>query len=86
MGEPTAHLLGQFFIDAQPDSVGYKAKNRGSILSSTDEWLSPVQMDVGPDGHLWVADWYNFIIQHNPIPSKESAGFDAEEGKGNAHV
>ena len=86
MGEPTAHLLGQFFIDAQPDSVGYKAKNRGSILSSADEWLSPVQMDVGPDGHLWVADWYNFIIQHNPIPSKESAGFDAEEGKGNAHV
>ncbi|WP_341937382.1 PVC-type heme-binding CxxCH protein [Marinimicrobium sp. C2-29] len=86
MGEPTAHLLGQFFIDAQPDSVSYKARNRGSILSSTDEWLSPVYMEVGPDGQLWVADWYNFIIQHNPIPSKESAGFDAEEGKGNAHV
>ncbi len=86
MGEPTAHLLGQFFLEAQPDSVSYQAKNRGSMLSSADEWLSPVHMEVGPDGQLWVADWYNFIIQHNPIPSKESAGFDSEQGKGNAHV
>lgn len=86
MGEPTAHLMGQFFIDAEPDSVGYQAKNRGSILTSTDEWLSPVHMEVGPDGQLWVADWYNFIIQHNPIPTEESAGFNAEQGKGNAHI
>ena len=86
MGEPTAHLMGQFFIDPLENSVGYVAKNRGSILSSTDEWLSPVHMEVGPDGQLWVADWYNFIIQHNPIPTEESAGFAAEEGQGNAHI
>lgn len=86
MGEPTAHLLGQFFIEAKDNSVGYRAKNRGSIITSTDEWLSPVHTEVGPDGQLWVADWYNFIIQHNPIPTKESAGFDAEQGSGNAHV
>ncbi len=86
IGEPTAHLLGQFFIDAEDGSVGYNAKNRGSILTSTDEWLSPVHMEVGPDGHLWIADWYNFIIQHNPIPTEESAGFAAEAGEGNAHI
>ena len=28
---------------------------------------------------MWVADWYNFIIQHNPTPP----GF--ENGKGNAY-
>ncbi|MDQ2075758.1 PVC-type heme-binding CxxCH protein [Marinimicrobium sp. ABcell2] len=86
MGEPTAHLMGQFFIDALDNSVGYVAKNRGSILTSTDEWLSPVHMEVGPDGHVWIADWYNFIIQHNPIPTEESAGFNADAGHGNAHV
>lgn len=84
IGEPTAHLLGQFFLD--PEGSTYIARNRGSVLTSTDEWLSPVHAEVGPDGQLWVADWYNFIIQHNPIPNEESAGFDAEQGKGNAHV
>ncbi len=86
MGEPTAHLMGQFFIERKPEGVEYVAQNRGSILSSTDEWLSPVHMEVGPDGHIWIADWYNFIIQHNPIPTEESAGFAAEAGRGNAHV
>lgn len=83
IGEPTAHLLGQFVLEENGST--YSAKNRGSILASSDEWLSPVYSDVGPDGQLWVADWYNFIIQHNPIPTKESAGFDAVSGKGNAH-
>ena len=23
---------------------------------------------VGPDGAVWVSDWYNFIAQHNPTP------------------
>lgn len=84
IGEPTAHLLGQFFLE--PTGSTYAANNRGSIIASTDEWLSPVHAEVGPDGQLWVADWYNFIIQHNPIPTEESAGFDAESGDGNAHV
>ncbi|MDQ8200557.1 ThuA domain-containing protein [Pelagicoccus enzymogenes] len=84
IGGPTGHLLGQFFLEE--DGSSYVAQNRGSILSSVDEWLSPVFADVGPDGQLWVADWYNFIIQHNPQPSKQSAGFDAETGAGNAHV
>lgn len=84
IGEPTAHLLGQFFLD--PEGSTYVARNRGSVIASADEWLSPVHAEVGPDGQLWVADWYNFIIQHNPLPTEESAGFDAELGKGNAHV
>lgn len=83
IAEPTAHLLGQFSLKESGSS--YQAINRGSLLASTDEWLSPVYSDVGPDGQLWVADWYNFIIQHNPIPTKASAGFDGVAGKGNAH-
>lgn len=50
------------------------------MLASADEWIAPVHTEVGPDGAIWVADWYNFIIQHNPVPK----GF--ENGKGNAYV
>jgi putative heme-binding domain-containing protein len=35
--------------------------------------------EVGPDGNVWVIDWYNYIVQHNPTPR----GF--ETGKGNAY-
>lgn len=83
VGEPTGHLLGQFFLEE--DGASYEAQNRGSFVASMDEWLAPVFTDVGPDGQLWVADWYNFIIQHNPRPSESSAGFEGQMGAGNAH-
>ena len=35
--------------------------------------------EVGPDGNVWVIDWYNYIVQHNPTP----AGF--KTGKGAAY-
>ena len=35
--------------------------------------------EVGPDGNVWVIDWYNFIVQHNPTPH----GF--KTGRGNAY-
>ena len=35
--------------------------------------------EVGPDGAVWVIDWYNYIVQHNPTPH----GF--KTGKGAAY-
>jgi uncharacterized protein len=81
---PTGNLLGQF--QASNDGAGFTTRNAYSLVASADEWFSPVAADVGPDGNLWIADWYNFIIQHNPTPSKERGGYDAETGKGNAYV
>jgi putative membrane-bound dehydrogenase-like protein len=81
---PTGNLLGMY--QNVPHGSGYKAINRYSLIASADEWFSPVSAEVGPDGHLWVADWYNFIIQHNPTPSPQRGGYEARTGKGNAHV
>jgi len=78
IGEPTAHLLGEFTLDS--DGSGYQADNNWNMLASQDEWFSPVQTKVGPDGALWVSDWYNLVIQHNPFPD----GW--ERGEGNAYV
>ena len=81
---PTGNLLGMYRIDK--DGSGYKAKNAYSFLASADEWFSPILAEVGPDGNLWVADWYNFIIQHNPTPNPGRGGYAAKTGKGNAHI
>ncbi|MGY8696195.1 MAG: DUF7133 domain-containing protein, partial [Verrucomicrobiia bacterium] len=37
-------------------------------MKSKDDWFRPVNMEFGPDGCLYVADWYNKIISHNELP------------------
>lgn len=75
--EPTGHLIGTFVL--RRDGGGYKSTSPANLLASDDEWASPIMAEVGPDGAVWVIDWYNFIIQHNPTPQ----GFTT--GKGNAY-
>ena len=82
--EPTCKLVG--IMDIQPDGGGYKALDGFNLLASTDEWMSPIFADVGPDGAIWVIDFYSFIIQHNPTPSLQSAGIQATTGKGGAYM
>jgi putative membrane-bound dehydrogenase-like protein len=66
VAEPTGHLLGQFCLERRgADFIAHNARN---FLASDDEWTSPIYGEVGPDGALWVVDWYNYIIQHNPTP------------------
>ncbi|MBC7418869.1 MAG: ThuA domain-containing protein [Pedobacter sp.] len=78
VNEPTGRVIHRAILE--PDGSGFKEKDGWNFLASADEWLAPVQSEVGPDGAVWVSDWYNFIIQHNPTPK----GF--ENGKGNAYI
>ncbi|MCC9168193.1 PVC-type heme-binding CxxCH protein [Pontibacter harenae] len=78
VAEPTGRVLHNAILEKK--GAGYTEKNGYNLLASSDEWFSPVHAEVGPDGAVWVADWYNFIIQHNPTPR----GF--ENGKGNAYI
>ena len=75
--EPTGHLVATFIL--RPDGAGFRSKNSWNLLASDDEWTAPIMAEVGPDGNVWVIDWYNYIVQHNPTP----AGF--KTGKGNAY-
>ncbi len=38
------------------------------FLLSADEWFRPVAIHFGPDGCLYIVDWYNKIISHNEVP------------------
>jgi putative membrane-bound dehydrogenase-like protein len=81
--EPTMKLVS--LMDVRPDGAGFTAKDGFNVLASSDEWMSPVFAEVGPDGAIWIADWQNFIIQHNPTPSVARGGYDAKTGVGGAH-
>lgn len=82
--EPTAKLIG--IMDIQPNGGGYRADDGFNLLASTDEWMSPIFADIGPDGAVWVIDFYSFVIQHNPTPSLRSAGIEARTGSGGAYM
>ncbi len=70
--EPTAHLVGQGVVEK--DGAGFVTRDGYNLLAGAEEWVAPVHAQAGPDGAVWVADWYNFIAQHNPTPSGYSNG------------
>ncbi|HLO80437.1 MAG TPA: PVC-type heme-binding CxxCH protein [Chitinophagaceae bacterium] len=83
--EPTGRLVHK--VNLKQQGAGFVEDGDGwNMLASADEWAGPIQAEVGPDGALWITDWYDFIIQHNPTPSIASAGLQAENGKGNAYI
>ena len=75
---PTGHLVGTFALT--PQGAGYKSTSPVNLLASDDEWAAPIMAEIGPDGNVWVIDWYNYIVQHNPTP----VGF--RNGPGNAYM
>src|SRR5205814_9313971 len=77
VAEPTGHFLGKFHLEAR--GADFIAHNGRNFAASDDEWTAPACAEVGPDGALWVSDWYNYVIQHNPTPR----GFHT--GKGAAY-
>jgi len=81
--EPTGHLV--HIARFEKNGAGFTEKDGWNLFASADEWVSPVDAKVGPDGAVWILDWYNFIIQHNPTPTPEWGGYKAENGKGNAY-
>jgi putative membrane-bound dehydrogenase-like protein len=81
VAEPTAHVIGQF--ELTDNGSGFRSRNRWSFMSARDAWVAPVQVKVGPDGALWVSDFYTLVAQHNPTP-KNMMGC-CETGKGQAY-
>lgn len=75
--EPTGHIAATFVIE--PLGATYTSRNSWNLFAGNDEWVAPIMAEVGPDGQVWVIDWYNIIVQHNPTPQ----GFTT--GKGNAY-
>lgn len=82
VAEPTGHVVGMF--ELQRNGSGFESENRWSLMASRDAWTAPVQVKVGPDGAVWVSDFYSLVAQHNPTPENLTADC-CETGEGNAY-
>ncbi len=67
-GEPTINIVSHYFL--KKDGVTYTAeKEKGreetEFMRSGDLWFRPIETRVGPDGALYVIDFYNQAVIHN---------------------
>jgi uncharacterized protein len=68
MSEATMHLFHHEFLDENGVTYqGHKEEGRKEteFLTSNDYWFRPIHSRVGPDGALYVVDFYNQIATHN---------------------
>lgn len=65
--EPFHNVVQHHILE--DDSVTFKAvrdpaESKMDFLASEDRWCRPVMVRTGPDGALWVADMYRYMIEH----------------------
>ncbi len=65
--EPFHNVVQHHLLEE--DGVTFKAvrdpaESKTDFLASEDRWCRPVMVRTGPDGALWVADMYRYMIEH----------------------
>lgn len=60
-----ANRINRFKLEEQ--GSGYASKQAEDLLWTDDVAFRPVDISLGPDGAIYVADWYNPIIQHGEV-------------------
>ncbi|HUS35870.1 MAG TPA: PVC-type heme-binding CxxCH protein, partial [Verrucomicrobiae bacterium] len=88
ISDPSFNLIHREVLER--DGVSFKSHrapeelNR-EFLASTDNWFRPITMKIGPDGALYVADMYRYVIEHPewiPVDVQKSMNLRAGEDKG----
>jgi len=65
VAEPVHNLAHQDLLsDAGAAYSARRAHDNVEFLASTDAWFRPVNFYIGPDGALYVMDFYRLVIEH----------------------
>ncbi|NND07246.1 MAG: c-type cytochrome [Saprospiraceae bacterium] len=64
-----AHITDRYSL--KEDGSSYEATLEPTFLKSTHKSFRPVDVKMGPDGALYVADWYSPIIQHGEVDFRD---------------
>ena len=73
-----AHRIVRFSVSEQ--GSGYAAQVAGDLLRTKDVNFRPIDVKIGPDGALYIADWSNPIINHGEVDFRDPRR-DREHGR-----
>ena len=63
--DPTGNLVhAERLVDDGVAFRGTPVYPQDEFLRSTDEWFRPVNLELGPDGALYVVDMYRAVVEH----------------------
>jgi len=77
IGDVVTNRVNQFRLEWHGSSP---RATKADFLLCDDQWFRPVSVTLGPDGALYIADFYNRIIGHYEVPLTH-AGRDRERGR-----
>jgi putative heme-binding domain-containing protein len=63
------HRVNRFALT--DSSSGYRSQQLPDLINSTHGSFRPVDVNIGPDGALYLADWFNPIIQHGEVDFRD---------------
>ncbi|MFM2199367.1 MAG: hypothetical protein RLZZ505_2799 [Verrucomicrobiota bacterium] len=73
-----AHRIARFSITDQ--GAGYVTQQLGDLLRTDSVNFRPIDVKLGPDGALYIADWSNPIINHGEVDFRDPRR-DREHGR-----
>jgi putative heme-binding domain-containing protein len=50
--------------EVRPDGSSFQTSDVGLAVASSDPWFRPVDIKLGPDGAIYIADWYDRQVNH----------------------
>jgi putative membrane-bound dehydrogenase-like protein len=67
VSEPVHNLVHRMVLAR--DGVSFRGRRgpnerKSEYLASGDNWFRPTMLKTGPDGALWIADMYRYVIEH----------------------
>ena len=63
------HRVCRFVVT--PDGSGYASKEETELIKTTHVAFRPIDIKMGPEGAIYIADWYNPIIQHGEVDFRD---------------